>query len=835
MMSLECENTLKIPHFPTSHQALVFRLWEMVSAKRIASVIQTSEENVCRAASEMGLGEQKNLDEWMSRGYISILKQVWNLLPYEQIFKLLDIDEERLSYILKEDDYLGSKLGKKCECEHVLYRELSETEKKQTEKIRKTVCESVRNYESEERTAPFEFFNKKYESIITPKIKEVNVTSDWAIKCRPSCKGCEAFVEDFLRFAKSFGVSFSEVGEKYIELDICIVSGDEEYHEIDISEEKISIRAAAPAGILRALMFLENLAESAGTLSFDIKSYKRKAKIKSRIIYSFCGLYGDVLDKDTEISFPDKLLQSYARCGINGVWIQGVLYRIAPYPFDAVLCKGWEKRIDALRKLTERAARFGIKVYMYINEPRGLPESFFEKRPELRGSELVGGYPCLCSSHSEVHKYLREALSSVCENVPLLGGFIAITQTENRTLCYSDGTDVSGDVMCPVCGKRQPSEVIGDILKTMADAVYKANPDISFFYYSWSLENTIGKEQAEKTIAHLPGNVKVLEVSETGIPFEIGGVKDEIIDYSLSIIGPGEGAKRIWKYAKNNGLETAAKVQINNSWEASTAPFIPVYENIVNHMERLIDEGVEHLMLSWTLGGYVSDNIKIAAAYFFEDEENDADAYSEVLKENYGKYADKVKSAVGYFCRAFSNYPFNWKHIYMGPANAGAANLLYPEPSGMRATMTGFPFDDVASWCGSPASTIACGGKGVLYTVDVLQKQYEKLVAEWEYGLSVIEAVPECEFSDMAKYCYTLFKASYNQISFYIERDGKCDKNRMRELVKSERVLAETAYRIMLRNSSVGYEAANHYYVTRSMLMEKIVQCDYLLDEIFLK
>ncbi len=834
-MSPEYKNTLRIPHFPTMHQALIFRLWEMVSAKRIASVIQTSEENVCLAASEMGLGAQKDLDEWMSRGYISILKQVWNLLPYEQIFKLLDIDEERLSYILKEDDFLGVKLGEKCECTPVLYRELSEVEKKQTEKIRKTVLGSVRCYERDERAIPFDFFNKKYESIITPKKKEVNVTSDWAIKCRQSCKGCEAFVENFLRFAKSFGVTFSETGERYIELDICIVSEDEEYHEIDISEEKISIRAAAPVGILRAFMFLENLAEGAGTLSFDIKSYKRETKIKSRIIYSFCGLYGDVLDKDTEISFPDKLLESYARCGINGVWIQGVLYRIAPYPFDTSLCKGWEKRIEALRKLTERAARFGIKVYMYINEPRSLPESFFEKRPELRGSELINGYPCLCSSHPEVHKYLHEALSSVCENVPLLGGFIAITQTENRTLCYSDGTDVSENVMCPVCGKRQPSEVIGDILRTMADAVYKTNPDIRFFYYSWTLENAIGKEQTEKTLAHLPKNVKVLEVSETGIPFEFGGVKDEIIDYSLSIIGPGERAKRMWKYAKNNGLETAAKIQINNSWEASTAPFIPVYENVVTHMQRLTDEGVEHLMLSWTLGGYVSDNIKIASAYFFEDETDCADAYSEVLKENYGEYADKVKVAVGHFCRAFSHYPFNWKHIYMGPANAGAANLLYPEPSGRRATMTGFPFDDVASWCGSPASEIACGGKKTLYTAEILQKQYKKLVDEWERGLLETEDIPECEFTDMAKYCHTLFKASYNQISFYIERNGKCDRTKMQELVKSERELAETAYRIMLRNSSVGYEAANHYYVTRSMLMEKIVQCDFLLDEILLK
>lgn len=30
-------------------------------------------------------------------------------------------------------------------------------------------------------------------------------------------------------------------------------------------------------------------------------------------------------------------------------------------------------------------------------------------------------------------------------------------------------------------------------------------------------------------------------------------------------------------------------------------------------------------------------------------------------------------------------------------------------------------------------------------------------------------------------------------------------------------------------NSAVGFEAANHYFATRSNLMEKVVQCGYLL------
>ena len=92
--------------------------------------------------------------------------------------------------------------------------------------------------------------------------------------------------------------------------------------------------------------------------------------------------------------------------------------------------------------------------------------------------------------------------------------------------------------------------------------------------------------------------------------------------------------------------------------------------------------------------------------------------------------------------------------------------------------------------------------------------------------------MPECEFKDMAVYTYTLFKASLNQIRFYMERDGSGDTRKLKEIIKSEKELALTAYEIMLRNSAVGYEASNHYYVTRSMLAEKVVQCNYLINNL---
>ena len=752
----------------------------------------------------------------------------------EQILTLLDWDEERLAFCLKEDDFLGGKLGAKINCTPVLYRELTEEEKHQTEKIKNTMMSDVRVLDEYDIAEPFDFFNLKYEKLITPVKKKIEVDSSWCIEYDKDNQNIANYIEDFKEFAKEYGVEFSENGNKKIIIKCDINTKDEEYHEVDIKENLITVNAGHDFGVLRGLYYIEDLAESAGTFTFDEISAKRKTKVKTRFLYSFCGLYADVLDKDNEISFPTELLKSYARRGINGVWIQGVLYKLAPYPFNEKQAEGWEMRLENLKKLTVRAARYGIKVYMYINEPRNLPLSFFEKNPKLKGASLREDHACLCSSNAETHKYLKDALQTVCKKVPLLGGFFNITQTENRVLCYSCGETLSeGQTACPVCSARPPEKVISDIIKTMADAVTEINPDMKYFYFAWSLSQTMGTDTTNKIIESLPENVIVLQVSETEMPVNLpADEENKIVDYSIAIVGPGEVAKSQWKKARQCGLETAAKVQISTSWECSSAPFIPVYDNIIQHMQNLTDAGVEHLMLGWTLGGYMSDSLKIASSYYFEDSENNTDSYDEILKQSYGKYKETVKEAVKHFSDGFKEFPFNFKHIYVGPCNAGVANPLFPEPTGMTATMTCFPYDDLLLWRGK-ASNKPGYLSGPVFSEGTLLTQYNLLCNEWENGLELIKDMPNSEFKDMAYYCYTLFKSSYNQIKYYIERDGDNNKAVMREIVKSEKELAIIAYKTMLKNASVGYEAANHYYVTRANLTEKIVQCDYLLENYY--
>ena len=194
---------------------------------------------------------------------------------------------------------------------------------------------------------------------------------------------------------------FSEIGEKGISVILDETIEDEEYHEVTVTESAITIRAGSAVGVLRGLYILENQAERTGSFAFDPITVKRKTQVKIRYIYSFSSLYADVLECDTRISFPDELLAAYGRAGINGGWIQGLLARLTPHPFMPERSEGWQKRLETLAALCNRCARYGIKVYLYINEPRQLPMEFFAEHPELKGTSRYdqNHVATLCSSH----------------------------------------------------------------------------------------------------------------------------------------------------------------------------------------------------------------------------------------------------------------------------------------------------------------------------------------------------------------------------------------------------------------------------------------------------
>jgi hypothetical protein len=129
--------------------------------------------------------------------------------------------------------------------------------------------------------------------------------------------------------------------------------------------------------------FVEELAKPRPSVSRD--SGPRKPSPNLRFIYSYFATYGDPLTDPEVDPFPEGLLQRLADLGVNGVWMHTVLYNLAPSTVFPEFGHNHETRLENLRKLVLRAKKYGISVYLYVNEPRAMPAAFFKDRPGMKG------------------------------------------------------------------------------------------------------------------------------------------------------------------------------------------------------------------------------------------------------------------------------------------------------------------------------------------------------------------------------------------------------------------------------------------------------------------
>ncbi len=583
--------------------------------------------------------------------------------------------------------------------------------------------------------------------------------------------------------------------------------------------------------------FIQHLSIMDETYDIGLSS-KNDSDEAIRYIYSYFAPFGDPLLHPDLNPFPDGLLQRLNKQGINGVWLHVVLHQLTSSKIFPQLGKDHEIRLANLRKLAERADRYGIKIYLYMNEPRAMPPSFFQDREDLLGYHDNNGFGTLCTSVPLVRQWVKESLTNVFTNVPELGGVFTISGSENLTHCWSKQ---HGD-KCPRCSEREPAEVIAEINKVVADGVWEGNPDAKVIVWDWGWPDGTawGKNRwAADVIEQLPDNVYHMSVSEWSLPLHRGGVKTTVGEYSISAVGPGPRALRLWELAKNRDLKTMAKVQVNNTWELSAIPYLPVMNLIGQHIKNLQKANVDGLMLSWSLGGYPSPNLELVKYIQDHPSQTLDQSLLEIANKRYGKAsAPEVIKAWATFSSAFTEFPYGLS-VYTAPMSYGVFNPFYPDATGKTATMLGFPFDDLEQWRG-------------VYPVRILADQFVKLSDEWEKGLPYFKTAmekaenPEQKNNALEDYRFATtawihFKSVSNQIRFIMARDslrsGELEKNEVEtnikvieDIAKDELQLARQIYLISKEDSRIGFEASNHYYYFPLDFVGKVVNCKYILN-----
>lgn len=550
---------------------------------------------------------------------------------------------------------------------------------------------------------------------------------------------------------------------------------------------------------------------------------------KLRYIFSYFGAYGDPLAEPTAIDpYPDGLLARLAQQGVNGVWLHVVLRQLAPGgPAFPEFGEGHEKRLAALRELVAKAARHGIKVYLYMNEPRAMPAAFFRDRPQMAGVRGWNGFDmvAMCTSDPAVRKWIGDALAFVFRATPGLGGIFTISASENPTNCASHNRHME----CPRCRLRTQAEIVGELHAVMAEGVHRGDPAAKVIAWDWGWAR---HGDATDHVRALPPGVWQMSVSEWAQPFERGAVKGKVGEYSISVPGPGPRARQHWSVAKARGLKTVAKVALNNTWELSPLPYLPAMDLVAEHCAGLAREGVDGLMLSWSLGGYPSPNLRLAQL-ILDGATATADAALEALAvERFGKAAaPAARQAWSAFSAGFREFPYGLG-LYSAPQQMGPANLLYGRATGYAATMTCYPWDDLTRWRGAyaPADFVA---------------QFEKTARGWERGLEPMRTAvaaaeagkhPEAERERaIAEAAYCHFASVAEQAKFIVAREALAKnpgdaaaRTALLAALDREIALARRLYALARADSRIGFEAANHYFYRPLDLVEKVVSCEAL-------
>jgi len=541
---------------------------------------------------------------------------------------------------------------------------------------------------------------------------------------------------------------------------------------------------------------------------FKINDMQSSPSQGINIAYPYEVECGDIFINDNEI-ISDDYLEKAKSSGINGLWLHGLLSELSFNKFKKNNDLSYIKRRNNLQKLINKANKFGVKIYLYLNEPRSIKideikEEYLYLSGRKREKEVA-----LCFSFKEVQDYLYDAIKDLLNNIEGLGGFITITASENLTYCKH-----VLDSDCPHCKdipSYQTAALINNIIQRAIDdtnsgAILIAN------LWGWAPYCGFSDEEVKKGIKLLDKKIKVLCVSEFGTHKNIN-----INEYSISHGEPCIETISNLKDAKKTGHEIFAKLQINNSWEISTIPYIPVFNLIINHLRKLNKLGVKDFMLSWTLGGYPSVNMNLASSI-----NNDSFDYDKWLTNLYHDDCVDVKKATMYFSKAFKEFPFSQNLLYYSSIQIGPSNLLYSHKTKLNATMVSYPFDDIDSW-------IENNGE------DKFISGFQKMIKIWKRGLKLLinkeyTNVLTCELIRYAKVFLINIESTLNQYLFIKDRNN--NKKDLKRYLLKERILTKNLYQLASSDAKIGFEASNQYSYNENSFLEKLINIEKLLKEL---
>jgi len=238
-----------------------------------------------------------------------------------------------------------------------------------------------------------------------------------------------------------------------------------EAHRLLVTKDTVEVTGAGAPGVLQGVFRLEARMREKGAAVLQTGEELRRPLFKHRIhrsplspfyVDELTGERGDPFnaewispgmaypayaeeDAGPDVFYHDNILMRLAEHGFNGIWVRGSFRHFAKVSVFPEFGKDSDRILSRLRSLARRAARFGINVFLYLNEPLGIADDdeFFRNHPQCRGAaSTYKPMVNLCTSTPEIKTYLRESANYIFTQVPELAGCAMITASEYPSHCW---------------------------------------------------------------------------------------------------------------------------------------------------------------------------------------------------------------------------------------------------------------------------------------------------------------------------------------------------------------------------------------------------------------
>ncbi len=660
--------------------------------------------------------------------------------------------------------------------------------------------------------------------------------------------------------------------------------GQAETHRLRVSATDIEVAGADAAGVLQGVFHLEALMKERGGPFVPLGEEVRVPAFRHRIhrsclspfyVDEMTGYDGPPLDArwlspgmdypgfveedaGPDTYYHDHMLLRLAEHGFNGIWVRGALKLFAKVPaFPECGADAW-RILSRLRRLTERAERFGLKVFLYMNEPMGMPDDdpFWAAHPEVRG--VASPYQPMrqmCTSTPEVKEYLREGTRYVFAHVPRLAGVLLITASEFPSHCYShqrrpDNPEdmaklVEEGKLCGRCASRLPQEVVGEVVALIGEGARAANPAAEVIAWNWSWSHYEGDPQSG-VLDRLPADAIVMGDFERGQPTAACGFAYTNDEYSIKVVGPSERFRGVADYLHARGRPVYAKIQIGTTHENPSVPNLPTLGKVAQKYVALREAGVSGMMTCWNFGNMPSLGTEVAGELSFDPvPDRLEDALWRVAARNFGAaVADDVVAGWLKLSAAQDDYPSSIPVMYNGPIARGPAFrfefdrldkafphswLLDADPRGDRLDGWTAPF--------GPEQTSEC---------------YRAVARAWAEGVALLRSGLDRTSGDdlarltrevgLAEICRIQLLSAANVTDFLLARNAWLDSDdparqgelldEMERLVRDELAICTAAVPLCEADPRLGWHGEAYGYMFNAALIErKVAGLREILDD----